>query len=219
MLKFPCLILDHDDTVVASEETVHYPCFVEYLKVNRPGMTMTFQEYVDACSRMSFADLCKNLFNLTDEELEEEYQFWKGYIKNHFPTPYPGIKELLNAYRAAGGKICVSSLSMKENILRDYHMNFGFEPDLIYSFDLPDELKKPSPYAPQEIMKYFGFTPDQVLIVDDMKHSVTMARASGCPIAFAGWGRTEFPQITTEMTALCDYSFASVEEFGKWLFG
>ena len=31
MLKYPCLVLDHDDTVVASEATVNYPCFVEVL--------------------------------------------------------------------------------------------------------------------------------------------------------------------------------------------
>lgn len=219
MLKYPCLILDHDDTVVASEKTVHFPCFIEYLKIYRPGRTMTFLEYVDACSRMSFADLCKNLFDLTDEELEVEYQFWKDYIKTHFPDPYPGIKELLLAYRAAGGNICVSSLSMKENILRDYRTHFGFEPDLIFSFDLPDELKKPSPYAPQQVMAHYGFSPEQILIVDDMKPSVQMARSVGCSIAFAGWGRTEFPQIVDEMTQLCDFSFTSIEDFGNWLFG
>ena len=27
MLRFPCLVLDHDDTVVASEASVNYPCF------------------------------------------------------------------------------------------------------------------------------------------------------------------------------------------------
>ena len=29
-MKFPCLVLDHDDTVVNSTATVHYPCFAEY---------------------------------------------------------------------------------------------------------------------------------------------------------------------------------------------
>ena len=30
MLKYPCLVLDHDDTVVQSEATIHYPCFEEF---------------------------------------------------------------------------------------------------------------------------------------------------------------------------------------------
>ena len=41
MLKYPCLILDHDDTVVQSEATVNYPFFVDFLKEYRPGMTIT----------------------------------------------------------------------------------------------------------------------------------------------------------------------------------
>ena len=31
-MKYRCLILDHDDTVVASEESVNYPCFLEVLE-------------------------------------------------------------------------------------------------------------------------------------------------------------------------------------------
>jgi len=30
MLKNPCLVLDHDDTVVQSEATVNYPFFVQF---------------------------------------------------------------------------------------------------------------------------------------------------------------------------------------------
>ena len=35
MLNYRCLVLDHDDTVVRSEETVNYPSFLEALKVLR----------------------------------------------------------------------------------------------------------------------------------------------------------------------------------------
>ena len=31
-LRYKCLVLDHDDTVVNSTATVHYPCFVEYME-------------------------------------------------------------------------------------------------------------------------------------------------------------------------------------------
>ena len=31
MLRYPCLVLDHDDTVVQSEATVNYPFFVYIL--------------------------------------------------------------------------------------------------------------------------------------------------------------------------------------------
>jgi phosphoglycolate phosphatase/pyrophosphatase PpaX len=37
MLKYKCLVLDHDDTVVQSEATVNYPCFLLALEKFRPG--------------------------------------------------------------------------------------------------------------------------------------------------------------------------------------
>lgn len=218
MLKFPCLVLDHDDTVVQSEATVHYPCFCEYLKINRPGQTISFQEYVEACTQMPFADLCKERFHLSDKELVEEYEFWKQYIKDHFPVPFPGISAALHKYREAGGRICVVSLSTEANIRRDYQTHFGFQPDLIFSWDLPEHLRKPSPYALNEIIGRYGYTPSQILVVDDMKHSIAMARAVGCPMAFAGWGRKEFPSICAEMESLCDTAFYSTEDFEKYLF-
>ena len=43
MLKYPCLVLDHDDTVVQSEATVNYPYFVYILDRFRPGKTITLR--------------------------------------------------------------------------------------------------------------------------------------------------------------------------------
>ena len=31
-MKYKCLILDHDDTIVNSTATIHYPAFQEYMK-------------------------------------------------------------------------------------------------------------------------------------------------------------------------------------------
>ena len=57
-----------------------------------------------------------------------------------------------------------------------------------------------------------------MLVVDDMKTAVQMAKDGGVKIAFAGWGRREFPEICAEMENLCDYSFYSTEDFAKFLF-
>lgn len=218
MLKYPCLVLDHDDTVVQSEATVNYPCFCHYLEQYRPGMTMTFEEYVEGCSSMSFGDMCKLRFSLTDEEMHLEYLFWKEYVRTHIPAAYPGIKELLDAYRQAGGIICVVSMSSEENILRDYRHYFDFVPDRIFGCDLPDEQQKPNTWSLEQIQNIYGFTPDQLLVIDDMKFAVSMAKNAGCPIAFAGWGRKEFPGICEEMSKLCDFTFYSVDELKQFLF-
>jgi phosphoglycolate phosphatase/pyrophosphatase PpaX len=218
MLRYKCLVLDHDDTVVQSEATVNYPCFCRFLEQYRPGVTFSLSDYVAGCSHMTFIDMCKTYFAFTDEELNQEYLFWKSYAKTHIPDAYDGLAQVLNTYRQAGGMICVSSMSANENILRDYQTHYGFIPDRIYGWDLPEEKRKPNPWALKQVMEEFQLQPEEILVVDDMKFAVAMARSAGCPIAFAGWGRKDFPNICAEMEMLCDHSFYSPIDFGKFLF-
>lgn len=218
MPRYKCLVLDHDDTVVQSEATVNYPCFCRFLEQYRPGMTISLQEYVSDCNKMAFIDMCRSRFALTDDELNLEYLFWKDYARSHIPDPFPGVKELLHRFRKAGGVICVSSMAAQENILRDYRAHFDLEPDRIFGWDLPEEHRKPDPWALEQIQKEFGFAAEEILVVDDMKFAVSMARKAGCPIAFAGWGRRDFPEICAEMENLCDESFYSVSDFSDYLF-
>ncbi len=218
MLKYKCLVLDHDDTVVQSEATVNYPCFCEFLEKFRPGMTISLADYVGDCNQMPFVQMCRNRFAMSDEELEMEYQYWKAYARSHIPAPFPGIRELLHNYRNAGGKIFVSSMSAEENIRRDYLTHYGLEPDGIFGWDLPEEHRKPNTYALEQIRDQNGFSREQMLVVDDMKFAVSMAREFGCAIAFAGWGRKEFPAICADMENLCDYHFYSTEDFQNFLF-
>lgn len=218
MLKYPCLVLDHDDTVVQSEATVNHPFFLEFLKEYRPGMTVSVQDYIRDCHFQGYIEMCRNRFSFTDEELDIEYKAWKKHIKTHIPAPYPGIEAILRRQKEAGGIICVVSQSAQENILRDYQTLYGMEPDEIFGWDLDPAHRKPSTYALETTMKKYGFSPSQLLVVDDMKPAVQMARNAGVEIAFAGWGRRELPDICADMHKLCDYSFYSTEDLEKFLF-
>lgn len=218
MLKYPCLVLDHDDTVVQSEATINYPCFCEYLDKYRPGATISLKEYTERCYHQGFIEMCKEKYALTDQELDEEYLYWKAYMKNHIPAPFPGIREIIARQKAAGGLICVVSQSVSDNIRRDYLTHFGMEPDEIFGWDLPEQCRKPSPYALQAIMEKYRLSPSQLLMIDDMKPGWEMAQKVSVPVAFSGWGRTDYPEITREMTSLCDYAFQSTESLYQFLF-
>ena len=219
MLKYPCLVLDHDDTVVQSELTVNLPYFLLTLDSFRPGATISAEEYADGCYRMGFANMCRQRFSFTEQEILEEYMGWKEYIKTHIPDPFPGIGDVIRKQKALGGKVCVVSHSCNENITRDYSRNFGILPDEIFGWDLPEELRKPNDYALRVIMKKYGFRPEEMLVVDDMKLAHTMAKKQQVPIAFAAWGRKNCPAICEEMRRICDFSFDTPQEFGNFLFG
>lgn len=218
MLKFPCLVLDHDDTVVQSEKTIGHPFFREYLQRTRPGTTISLPEYIKGCCEYGFADMCRKFWNFSEEELVSEYELWMEYIRHHIPDPYPGIKDILLKQKALGGKIFVVSHSSNEIISRDYQTHFGFLPDGIYSWDLPEEKRKPSTYALEDIISKHGYTKEQILVLDDLMLGCTMAKNAGVAIAFAGWSKEDLPELAKEMQASCDYSFYTCTELDSFLF-
>ena len=219
MLKYQCLVLDHDDTVVQTEKAIGYPYFRDYIARIRPGMTLSYEEYVRDCNNMVFADMCRKRWQFTDSELEEEYLGWKEYSRQNTPPLCPGIDRIIRKHKELGGILCVSSLSTKEIIERDFYHHFGFLPDAVYDYDLPTDRRKPATYALENIMETFNLQPADLIMIDDMKLGWKMAKDVGVATGFAGWSKIEFPELTKEMNALCDYTFPTTAQLELFLFG
>lgn len=219
MLKYPCLVLDHDDTVVQTMKTMSYPFFLYGLNIFRPGQTISFADYVRDCHHYGFVELCRMRYAYTDEELSKEHDMWMEYILGNTPSPYPGIGKVLQRQKEGGGLICVVSHSREDNILRDYRAHFGFDPDAVYGFERPEEQRKPNPYPLQDIMRRFSLSPNDILVVDDMKLSCKMTAPLGIKVAYSGWNGLGVPEVQEEMSAICDFTFDTVADFEKFLFG
>jgi phosphoglycolate phosphatase/pyrophosphatase PpaX len=218
MLKYKCLVLDHDDTVVQSEKTLGFPYFKEYMAKIRPDVDLTLADYVTGCHEMPFVDMCRTKWQFTDAELQAEWDGWKEYILTHVPDPFEGIASIIRRQKENGGLVCVASLSGAQSITRDYRVHFGLEPDAIYGWDLPKEQQKPSPYPLQDMMARYDLKPQDILVVDDMKLGWRMAKSVGVDIAFSGWSKAEFPELAGEMESLCDFTFKTCADLEQFLF-
>ena len=218
MLKFKCLVLDHDDTVVQTLKTLSYPFFCLELEQFRPGKTITLEDYVLECNRRGFLDMCRECFGFTDEELALEHRQWMDYIMENIPDYFPGIERIIRRQKEEGGLLCVVSHSNYENIIRDYRHHFGMEPDAVYGFDRPPHQRKPNPWPLEDIMERFCLKPEEILVVDDMKLACMMAKPLGVAVAYAGWDDMGVPEVRAEMQRICDFSFDSIAELEQFLF-
>lgn len=217
--KYKCLVLDHDDTVVDSSASIHYPSFVEYLKIARPHLAdkYTLEEYFEKNFEPGILELFTDEIGLCDEELKDEETFWREYVKNHIPNAYEGMKEIIADFKAGGGIVVVDSHSLTDNIIRDYKANGLPEPDHIYGWDIPKEMRKPSPGTLLDLMERYDLRPEDILVVDDLKPGYDMARAAGVDIAAAGWAHN-VRGIADFMKENCEYFCKSPDDLRKILF-
>ena len=215
-MRFHCLVLDHDDTVVNSTAVIHFPSFLAYLAQVRPGLSYTLDDYFRKNFDPGIIPLFKDELGFTDEELEGEYQFWQNWVATRVPEAYPGMREILERYKARGGKIAVVSHSVKDAILRDYQANDLPEPDAVYGWELPPEHRKPEPWPLEDIMRRFSLSVRDLLMLDDLKPGFDMARCAGVDFAAAGWAY-DVPEIEAFMRKNCDFYFKTVQEFGTFL--
>ena len=67
-------------------------------------------------------------------------------------------------------------------------------------------------------MHKYNLSPDDLIVVDDMRPAWEMASKVGVKTALAAWSKADIPEIAEELTKLYDYSFSSPEKLEKFLF-
>lgn len=215
-MRYKCLIFDHDDTTVNSSVNVHYPSFVEFMKIHRPSLDIPLDDFMRYNFEPGVLPFFREICGLSDEELKEEEAFWVDYTKKHVSDAFPGIREIMERHRQEGGIICVISHSFASNIIRDYRHNGLPEPDLIFGWEQPLKERKPSPVPVKRIMEKYNLSPQDVLVIDDLKPGLDMARAAGVDFAAALWC-FDIPGNEAYMRKNADYCFKTVPELAKML--
>ena len=114
-MKYKCLILDHDDTIVDSTRTVNFPAFLDSLSKLRPGVTMTCEDYFKYNYKPGFTALCFDILKFSEEEMHIQENNWQSYIRDHAPVCFDGIHDLLWRYVNEGGTMCYFSFNEAYN--------------------------------------------------------------------------------------------------------
>jgi len=218
--RYRCLVIDHDDTAVDSTASVHYPAHVRGMERLRPGQTPVD---LDTWFCRNFdpgimAFLTEEL-GFTPEEMAVEYDIWREYTTTRIPHFFPGFLDALAAYKARGGHIVVASHSETDNILAHYRAagnGSALIPDVVFGWELPADQRKPAPYPVLESIRRFDLAPHEVLVVDDLRPGIEMARAAGVDAAAVGWAH-DIPQIREWMQRACVAYFSTVAEFAAYI--
>ncbi len=219
-LRYSCLILDHDDTAVNSTSEIHYPAHVEVMRRLRPEATpVSLENWFRKNFDPGLMEFLKKELEFNDEEIEVEFEVWREFTTNRFPEFYPGFIDIIREFKKRGGIVAVVSHSEADIIRQHYETATNgniFIPDTIHGWTMDSEKRKPSPYPVTEIMKQFSLSKEDVLVVDDLKPGVEMAKAAGVPIAAAGWSH-QIGEIKAFMKANCQVYFDDPEAFGRYV--
>lgn len=218
-IRYKCLVLDHDDTTVKSTPDVHYPQWLETLEALRPDVQMSLETFMLYNFNIGFYEMIDKVLHFTPEEKHRQDVMWRAYTDTHRAHFYEGMGRVLSEYKESGGVICVCTHNAAKNILLDYEIEYGngLRPDMIFDYDICKSRVKPDPFALEEIIRIYGFKPEEMIMLDDMKPGYDMAKKVGVPFAAAGWSHI-VPEIREFMLKNCDMYFKTVDEFEKELF-
>jgi len=209
-MKYPCLVLDHDDTVVRSTPAIHYPAFLEIMERLRPDFVPPpLEEFMDYCSEPGYFRYCSEIIGLRPEDRLVENEIWHKHLENRVPEVFEGFPELLRRYRADGGRIFVVTHSQSPVALRDWRENGLGEPDAVFGAELPEEHRKPNTWPLEQIRRRWGYRKDEMLLVDDLMTGLSMARQDGIFSVGAGWSHLS-PRVAVRVRACCDVYLTEV---------
>lgn len=214
-MKYKCLVLDHDDTTVNSTAEVNYPALLDTLSHLRPGIRPDYEAFMDCCFEPGFYEYCTQILALDRNEMQFEYNNWKKYVREITPTACPGMARIIERQRKDGGIVCVASHSEAENILRDWHANFGTSPDAVYGWEAGEGMRKPHPFPVFDIMEKYGLEHKDILVIDDLKTGYGMARNAGVAFAAALWAQPSrlCREFMKKNADVCFYDTAELEGY------
>lgn len=213
-MKYKCLVLDHDDTMVKSTPFMHYPSFLETLNLLRPGMEISLEQFFEYGFEPGFFAMCTDIIGYNEEEMALQYEIWHKNIDHKTPDFFEQALKAVTDFKKQGGIVTVVSHSSVAMIKRHYEEKATFIPDMIFGYD--SKLMKPDPYPLIEIMKKYNLKPSELVVIDDLKPGFDMAKSMGVDFIWAGWTH-QIERLVTFMKENATKSLMTLEELHKFI--
>ncbi|MBN2851569.1 MAG: HAD family hydrolase [Clostridia bacterium] len=212
-MKYKCLVLDHDDTMVKSTPLMHYPSFVETLNLLRPGLEISLEKFFEYGFEPGFFNMCKDILKFDDRETEIQYDIWRRNTDKIVPEFFEEALQAVNQFKKNGGLVAVVSHSAVDMIKRHYREKTEIVPDMVFGYD--SKFMKPDPYPLNEIMKKFNLKPSELVMVDDLKPGYDMAKKVGVDFIWAGWSHhiQKLVDFMEKNATVCVYDPAKLIEY------
>ena len=182
------LIFDLDGTLIDSKMDLIHSVNAMLRELKRPELeTETISGYIGHGAPQLVARAMGG--TATEEELKHALQFFLGYYEDHKmdnTCAYPGVAETLERL----GQLPMAVLTNKParisvRILKALGLEKYFR--AIYGGN-SFESKKPDPFGAAKILREFGVTPGESLIVGDSEVDVQTARNAGTLAAAVNYG-------------------------------
>ena len=112
-------------------------------------------------------------------------------VNGRHATVYPGVREGLDAMRAAGFRLaCMTNKSERYTLPLLAQMKLdAYFPIVVSGDTLP--RRKPDPLPLLHIAGQLGVAPAEMLMIGDSVNDAQAARAAGCPVFCVGYGYNE----------------------------
>lgn len=189
-LKKKCIIFDHDDTLIDSQLTVHYPIFLETLDLLRPEVEYpSFSEFVTQSNMYGFEGYIKSMYHFNEKEVKIEIDLWRKKVKQSNADVFKEVADVIDEFVKSNGILIVYSYSESDMIVKDYKRIFDFTPHEIIGFDNHKHLQKPNRLPILHMMAKYNLTSNECVLIDDMPLLMETAKRLNMDMIGANWAK------------------------------